>query len=191
METDAYSDYVTSGRLLADARRWAKDPMKAYQVETPQRDPDSFAARLPTDARGAFLELVRLLREEELPGWTHFSPESGSFGLEICDGTHAWRVHGRLRLLDDKKGVDRGNSVFPLATDGSGNLFVLLDDGRVGSLSREEDGIIGDWFPCIDSYLFTMVRLSATPKHRSVAETVAELQDVEGAEEYVEELLER
>jgi hypothetical protein len=175
--------YILAGGLARDNRRLESEP---YGWQEPEQDPVAFANRLPADAKRSFLELVRMLQEGELRQWYHFRPDS--LGRDLRKGQHAYRLTDSLCFFDDKKNwID---DHYALATDGSFNLNVLLTDGRVATLSREFDGIIADAFSDLDSYLFTMLRLSLTPSVFSREETMRLLSTIEGAEEYVGEMIE-
>ncbi|MEM9865719.1 MAG: hypothetical protein AAF938_29190 [Myxococcota bacterium] len=172
-------NYIVSGLLKRDATKYLS--ADCYQWAEPEVDAAPFIEKLsnpePLNA------LLALLRSQTLPRWAHFHPDS--LGRNLQAGEHAFRVYDTLHFMEDSENwIDRH---YALATDGSFNLHVLVADGRVGVLSKEFDGILGDWFPDLDAYLFTMLRLSLVSQ-LGAEQVLRDIGDVEGAEEYVLEI---
>ncbi len=133
----AHQEFLESGAFLRDITTLG-DALSPYKVEPAIISAMRFSDLLPKEQRKAFRTLVSLVEGGSLPSISHFRPKF-SFGQDVLTRHGgAYSTTRGLRFLQEPK--DWLEHSFPLATDGSFNLHVLVADGRVAVLSREEEG---------------------------------------------------
>ena len=135
--------------LDADLARWFPDRPPVRLAE-PVRLVEPFLARLPRDAAAALAAFDRRVRSGTLPWVVDVSDYSYGFDFagndcEILDSDYA------TPLSDD--------DLWSIASDGGGNLYVLLTNGRVAVWFHEEQVIeAGTQFDNLDVFLYSIVR---------------------------------
>ena len=136
----------------ADLARWFPD-RPLVRIAEPVRPVEPFLARLPRDAAAALAAFDRRVRSGALPWVVDVSDYSYGFDFagndcEILDSDY------ETRLTDD--------DVWSIASDGGGNLYVLLTNGRVAVWFHEEQVIEADTqFDNLDVFLYSIVRYEA------------------------------
>lgn len=138
--------------LDADLARWFPD-RPPVQLAEPIRPVEPFLARLPQDAAAALAAFDRRVRSGTLP-WV----------VDVADYSYGFDFAGNdCELLDSDYATHlTDDDVWSIASDGGGNLYVLLTNGRVAVWFHEEQVIEADTqFDNLDVFLYSIVRYQA------------------------------
>ncbi|MFD5090265.1 hypothetical protein ACFWMR_06665 [Amycolatopsis thailandensis] len=138
--------------LDADLARWFPD-RPTIRINEPIRPIEPFLARLPQDAAAALAAFDRRVRSGTLP-WV----------VDVTDDSYGFDFAGNdCQILDsDYETALSDDDVWSIASDGGGNLYVVLTNGRVAVWFHEEEVIEANTqFDNLDVFLYSIVRYEA------------------------------
>lgn len=149
------SGYLVGGEFDEDVRRWGLEDSRPFVPPSKVQPPASFADRLPYEsARESLKVLAERVAADKFPYLRNFGVDH-SFGLDFA-------AREDLECLDSNFEKDRSSEVFPLASDGGGNVFCLMSDGTVSIWNHEEENVEEHTrFSSLDETLWCLLRVEA------------------------------
>lgn len=146
--------YVVDGRFEHDVRTLHDGGKVKFEPPSKVQATAAFAERLPEAARLSLLALDRWVGEGSFPSLSNFHPDH-TFGLDFA-------AREDLEVLDADFEKDLSGEVFAMASDGGGNVFCLLTNGRVAIWNHEEENIEDHTqFASLDIALWVLLRVEA------------------------------